>query len=467
MKEKKFDKNKLITTTVVCILIVIFIGGFMLGLDRISAMEGKFPPNDIVEGLTRAPESKEEAVEYLYAVLNKALGDVPSVANDHYFTADSDSLTTDGSEYFHNTLQFAMDNFVSHISDVENTESDISSVGFGEDINKVLQIPDIKAEDVESFTCSYIYYSCPSCGETNDEQLAFCEACGSTRAYFIKYRNEYDIVLVLNLSEVASSNSTLERNFTPRTTEQIHALTSDVLSDVAEVNIADINYDKLIIQFKVNRLTDEITYLRYEKDMIISSDVSFKNEYAQLGQKNISFSLSETNAYHFTWPALTLSDEELIIEPKGTDNLLATLTCEDPLSMKVTWMSSDESIATVDEEGYIDVFKNTGEAIITASFEYLGKTYSDSCTVYVRIPVESMKMLDKKVSVSVGESAKLETKVSPADATVRTVTWYSEDESVATVSEDGVVTAVANGTVVIYALSDDGYYKSTCEVTVE
>ena len=78
-----------------------------------------------------------------------------------------------------------------------------------------------------------------------------------------------------------------------------------------------------------------------------------------------------------------------------------------------------------------------------------------------------MKMLDKDVTLAVGETATLETKVSPSDATVQTVTWYTQDESIATVDENGVVTAVAKGSVVVYALSDDGYYKSTCEVTVE
>ena len=156
-----------------------------------------------------------------------------------------------------------------------------------------------------------------------------------------------------------------------------------------------------------------------------------------------------------------------MIEPGNTDNLLATLTCEDPLSMTVEWSSSDEEIASVDAEGYISTTKKTGEAEITATFTYLGKTYADSCTVFVRVPVESMKMSDKKISLAVGENETLSTKISPSDATVKTVTWYSEDENIAVVDESGVVTAKNTGIVVIYALSDDGYYRSTCEVTVE
>ena len=76
-------------------------------------------------------------------------------------------------------------------------------------------------------------------------------------------------------------------------------------------------------------------------------------------------------------------------------------------------------------------------------------------------------MSKKNVELGVGETFTLSTKVSPKKATIQTVKWYSENEAVATVDENGVVTAVAQGEVIVYALSDDGYYRSTCEVTVE
>ena len=90
----------------------------------------------------------------------------------------------------------------------------------------------------------------------------------------------------------------------------------------------------------------------------------------------------------------------------------------------------------------------------------------DSCTVFVRVPVESMKMNIKKLNLDIGEKAQLEATVSPKKATVKSVKWYSENEEVATVDENGYVTANKKGTVIVYALSDDGYYRSTCEVTV-
>ena len=157
----------------------------------------------------------------------------------------------------------------------------------------------------------------------------------------------------------------------------------------------------------------------------------------------------------------------MIIEPKNSDKLTATLTCSDPLKSVVTWKSSDENVVTVDDEGYLKAGKEPGEATITASFEFSGKTYSDTCSISVKIPVESMAVSKRSIKLNAGETKQLEAKVSPKNATVQTKKWYSEDESIATVDENGVVTAVKSGVVTVYALSDDGFFKSSCEVIVK
>ena len=67
-----------------------------------------------------------------------------------------------------------------------------------------------------------------------------------------------------------------------------------------------------------------------------------------------------------------------------------------------------------------------------------------------------------------GQTSTLTATVTPSNATNKSVTWSSSDESVATVSSEGVVTAVANGTATITATTADGTNLSaSCEVTVE
>lgn len=462
MADKKIDKQKLISVGVTAILIFFFIGGFWIGLDRVRAMEGTFPPNDIKEGISPAPETVEEVWSFYLKAIDEASKSPAHISTG--ISYDIGKLETDGSSQFKETVLFAKDNIRNYFADVAE-KTDGSEFGYGE---KELGLIDIGTTDnISEVKCSYIYYSCPSCGLTSDEQLSSCEPCGSNREYFKKYRGEYEVEFIIDAEIEKSAPDIFEKLFKPSETERVLSSVNGAVDGKFTIENTEITYKNLHIVFKVNRLTDELTSIRYYKNMAVATDVSFSAEYETLGVKKLSFDFTECETFNLTWPALTLNKEILEIEPNGTDNLLATLTCEDPLVMTVSWSSSDESIATVDNDGYIDTFAKTGDAVITATYEYLGNTYSDSCTVKVKVPVESMKMSKKNVTLGIGEAFTLKTKVSPAKATIQTVKWYSENEDVATVDENGVVTAIGKGEVIVYALSDDGYYRSTCEVTVE
>ncbi len=466
MKEKKFDKQKLLTTVVTAILIFFFIGGFWIGLDRVRSMEGTLPPNELKESLCETPETKEEILSYIDKVFTLAKEGNEKINYSNSFSVDKNSLNTDGTETFRNTLLFALGNFEDYISSAEPKTSLLSD--FGTDTEKILRLYIPSADSIKDVTLSYIYYSCPSCGAKNDELLPSCELCGSKREYQMKYRDEYTIELVFDGALRDSlPEEQFEQLFLTRDDSGIRALVEGGIGDSIKIEKTDVSYKELKVSIRINRFTDELLSVRFTKTMDIDSDVSFIQNYEAVGKRNITFVLHEKTSYDLTWPSLSLNADKLVIEPKNSDNLLATLTCEDPLALTANWTSSDETVATVDSEGYVYATKQTGQTVITASFEYLGKTYSDSCTVYVRVPVESMKMLKKSVTLEKGEQVTLETKISPSSATVQTVKWYTEDEGIATVDANGVVTAVAQGEVIVYALSDDGYYRSTCEVTVE
>lgn len=75
--------------------------------------------------------------------------------------------------------------------------------------------------------------------------------------------------------------------------------------------------------------------------------------------------------------------------------------------------------------------------------------------------------LDADATINVGETKTLTATVAPDNATDKTVSWSSEDETIATVA-DGVVTAVAAGTAIVTATANDGSgVKAQCTVTVK
>ncbi|MCQ2315455.1 MAG: Ig-like domain-containing protein [Bacteroidales bacterium] len=82
------------------------------------------------------------------------------------------------------------------------------------------------------------------------------------------------------------------------------------------------------------------------------------------------------------------------------------------------------------------------------------------------VPVTGVTLNTGELSLNVGATETLTATVVPDNATNKNVTWSSNQESVATVSESGVVTAVAAGTATITVTTEDGNKTASCNVTV-
>ena len=82
------------------------------------------------------------------------------------------------------------------------------------------------------------------------------------------------------------------------------------------------------------------------------------------------------------------------------------------------------------------------------------------------VPVTGVSLDESSITLDVVGNQTLTATVTPEDATNKKVRWSSDNEAVATVSEDGVVTAVAGGTAVITATTHDGFFTASCTVTV-
>lgn len=83
------------------------------------------------------------------------------------------------------------------------------------------------------------------------------------------------------------------------------------------------------------------------------------------------------------------------------------------------------------------------------------------------VAVESVKLDERALLLYEGESQILKAIVSPVDATDASVRWSTDNPSVATVSDDGFVTAVAAGEANVTATTNDGGKTATCAVTVK
>lgn len=131
-------------------------------------------------------------------------------------------------------------------------------------------------------------------------------------------------------------------------------------------------------------------------------------------------------------------------------------------SLGMSYTSSDPAVLLVDENGNIAAV-GTGTAEITLSSKD-GKITA-SQTVEVKAAPTAITVSDT-LTLTAGESAKLETSVEPSDAMAVSVQYASSDEAVATVNKQGEVTAVAAGEATITAKIADPALSAECKITV-
>ena len=161
-----------------------------------------------------------------------------------------------------------------------------------------------------------------------------------------------------------------------------------------------------------------------------------------------------------------LGREALDMYEGDTFKLTATVLPVNTTDSKdISWSSNNEAVATVSEDGTVTA-KSVGTAVITATSTN-GKTAS--CTVTVEkklIPITEVSLSESAVGIIEGNTHKLTATVLPENTTdSKSISWSSNNEGVATVSEDGTITAKSVGTAVITATSSNGK-TADCTVTV-
>lgn len=168
---------------------------------------------------------------------------------------------------------------------------------------------------------------------------------------------------------------------------------------------------------------------------------------------------------------IELNKTTLELAVDATEQLTAALTPANSTDT-VEFTSSDETIATVSETGLVTA-KAAGTATITASIKNATAEQADvkaTCAVTVTaatVPVTGVTVDPTEARLEVGATKQLTATVTPAEATVKTVTYTSSNTDVATVNADGLVTAISAGTATITVRSTaDAAKMDTCAVTV-
>lgn len=160
---------------------------------------------------------------------------------------------------------------------------------------------------------------------------------------------------------------------------------------------------------------------------------------------------------------VSLNSDKLELKVGGVaSKLIATVEPANATNQNLEWASSNEDVATVDQEGNVTPV-SAGSATVTVKTVDGGFTAACKVTVIQPVTGISLDLHDTKI-VGAGTQQLVAT-VAPVDAS-QAVAWKSDDESVAKVDQNGLVTAVSKGKANEVVTTADGSLSDTCKVEV-
>ena len=162
--------------------------------------------------------------------------------------------------------------------------------------------------------------------------------------------------------------------------------------------------------------------------------------------------------------SITILPGNLSLYPGDSKQLTAQVLPENADDPSITWVSSNTSVATV-ENGLVKAIAPGSCTILAAAQDKSRKTALIDVTVNA-ILAETVTLNQTELSLLPGENTTLNAVVGPENASFKDVTWTSSDTNVVTVL-NGQVTAVAGGTATITALATHGTINAVAECAVE
>jgi len=427
------DRKNIFMNVLIVVLTLMFIAGIALGAVTVLSAEGQDPPKAVYQqSLKPLPKSKEGIIAYLNACKDFAVSEKAKLDTATSASIDDGSISFgENGDLLVRSFNYIKDSVLNNISNRYPSASvnfghDFSGKLWNFDFDKTLIAKAESKEDGDNYTFNIVFPN-----ENNPFVLRD------------KVNDSF------HMSEAKAMLRYLQESY----------------KSIAAVDDIRVKCTDLEINATVNRLSNKISDITYIKKLKIEANIKFLGELAAAGTRQVSFVFEEKNEFNFTWANLTLKPKTLKLKKGDIKVVTAKITASG--DVKVIWTSSAPEIASVGADGYVEAHQvSPNPVLITAKMNFLGETYSDTCVVYVTVPVNEVVISDKKLTLSAGESKTIKASVKPDDATIKDVILYSSNPSVAVVDKNGKITAVSKGEADVYILSKDGYYKITCAVAV-
>lgn len=273
-------------------------------------------------------------------------------------------------------------------------------------------------------------------------------------------------------------------------------LPSDLVLEKGESQLLEIQYgtENDVSTAEVAKAVEKLTLTWTSSDeSVVTVDDTGMVTAVGAGEADVTVTAEKLNLSSTTHVKVVIlpeglsAPESMTLELNGenTKALGAVMTPEEATEVKLAYASSDESIATVDEDGMVTAV-GVGECTITttivadvpataetseAAVDSEMLVAPDGFTAVTKVTVtkrmESITFDNSEGVLNVGNTHTIKTTVAPADASDQALNWTSSDPNVATVDSNGKVTAKAEGSATITASNAGGDVSASYDLTVK
>ena len=223
----------------------------------------------------------------------------------------------------------------------------------------------------------------------------------------------------------------------------------------------------------INATNKSVTWSSSNTDIATVDDTGLVTALSE-GIATISVSTTDGNfiaTSEITVERLPISVTGVEVSPKtaslnigNTIVIVADVFPSNADNKSIIWTSTDDAVISVDSNGQVTGISEGSAKIIVETLDG-GFTAESNISVEINtIDVTGVEVNPSTLSMEVGSTTVLNATVLPANATNASVSWSSDNESVATVDENGLVSGISDGTTTITVTAEDGGF--TAEVVV-
>lgn len=296
-----------------------------------------------------------------------------------------------------------------------------------------------------------------------DEQLVMWNSSNSQVAEviddgIITALNEGNAIITARVGDkTATCSVVVKKDVVPVSSILLNKTSLSLIKGQSEVLLAKVNPDNATDKTVSWSSSDETIASVSQNGRVTALKSGRTFVTAKAGEESCSCLVSITTPVE----SVTLDRTSITIVSGTATVLVATIHPNDADVRRVEWSSSNAQIATV-RNGIVDAIAE-GNAVITARVGDKSATCSVTVTKRV-VAVYDVQITPSMLSMVKGQSERLSAIVSPSDATDKTVTWSTSDATIASVSQDGYVTALKSGYATIRARAGDR--SATCAVSI-